>query len=318
MRDGSRILRPVLAPVLVVAAIFGYLVGVHHSASASAAERKTGRSQIASGQSVILEYPATWETTHGSSASVPGLPVKDPLTLAPTGNSSQAGLIAGQLAIQAEPLPSEFLAMLSEPPKTEVLDLLDVQAYRYSSIDISGSTRALVVYVVPTAEGHAIALICYADSANSAYLEQCNSIVATLSLVGQPATELRPDATYAAHLDATIRNLDLQRVELRKRLAGGVTPNGVALLANRLAGDFDAAQASIAKLEAPLAAAATQAALVHGLERGRDTYSELAQGAEDGDWARYELARQNVEAAEDEVNLALEGYGLLGYGGAVG
>jgi hypothetical protein len=318
MSDGSRILRSVLAPVLVAAAIFGYFVGVHHSSAASAAESSAARAHIASGHTVILEYPSTWTVSQRPPPAVRGLPIKDPLTLLPSADPSQAGLVSGQLAVPAQPLPAEFLSTLSTPPKTEVLDLLDVQAYRYSSIKIAGESRAVILYVVPSSEGHSVALVCYAQNIDSPYLAQCSGIVATLSLVGQPAPELRPDGTYATDLNSIIGHLDLQRVELRKRLGGGVSPHGVGTLADRLAGDFDSAQASIAALDAPLAATPTQEALVHGLKRAKDTYSELATAATVGDWPRYELARQNVEAAEDEVNLALEGYGLLGYGTAGG
>jgi hypothetical protein len=313
MRTSSRILRTVLAPILLVAAILGYLIGAHHGAAASAAKRAAGRTQVAFAQSVILEYPGDWQQAKRPFA-VPGLALAHPLSLVPIAEPGRAGLVTGELPADAQPLPAEFVTTLKSPPKTEVLNLLSVQAYRYSSITIARNGLTSVVYVVPTSGEHSIVLVCYAQDAGSPYLGECASIVATLSLVGQPGGELRPDEAYATHVDSVIKHLDRERVDLRRRLGDGASPDEVGGLADELAGGYNSAQASIATLEAPHAAAATQDALIHALKRGRDTYGELASAARDGDLVGYESARRDVEAAEDEVDLALEDYGLLGYG----
>jgi hypothetical protein len=312
MFSSSRLLRTALGPILLVAAIVGYLIGAHHGAQASAAKRAAGRTQVAFGQSVILEHPADWKPSK-TPFSLPGLTIEHPLALVPVAEPD-AGLVSGELPSDAQPLPDEFVTKLSAPPKTEVLNLLSVQAYRYSSVAITGKSVASVVFVVPTSGEHPIVLVCYARSADSSYLDQCGSIVATLSLVGQPGGELVPDEAYAAKVDAIVTHLDRERVDLRKQLGAGASSEAVAGLADELGGDFDAAQDSIAALEAPHAAAATQDTLIHALKRARDTYGELATAARDEDPVGYASARRDVEASEAEVDLALEDYGLLGYG----
>ena len=69
-----RMLRSALAPLLAVAAVFGYLIGVHHTASSGGSGQAATRHQVASGHSVILEYPSTW-TTSTHTPAVPSLPV---------------------------------------------------------------------------------------------------------------------------------------------------------------------------------------------------------------------------------------------------
>ncbi len=133
MYRSPRSLRPIVIPVLVVVAIVGYLVGVHRAPAPSTAA-SAQRTRIASGSSVLLEYPAGWQPA-ASAPAIPGLAIAHPLLLAPGGDSGHAGLLSGQLpAGGSSPLPASFLALVRGIPGTEVVDLVNVQAYRYDRL----------------------------------------------------------------------------------------------------------------------------------------------------------------------------------------
>jgi len=104
----------VVVPVLVLVAIGGYLIGIHRTSGAPATASSASSAQetrIASGPSVLLEYPTGWEPA-STPPAIPGLSIARPLLLAPGGDAARAGLISGQFPPGgSSPLPSAFLAL---------------------------------------------------------------------------------------------------------------------------------------------------------------------------------------------------------------
>jgi hypothetical protein len=298
--------------LLVVVALIGYLVGFHR-APATPVAAFGGKTRIASGTGVLLEYPSTWQPA-AHAPVIPGLTIAHPLLLAPGGESARAGLLSGQLpAGEPSPLPRQFLALVRGIPHTEVSDLLEVQAYSYSQMSISGYDRTLDIYVIPRPGGNPAALVCYASKGYSAYMQQCEQILARLTLVGQSPSELKPDAGYARRLGGLIGVLDGKRLTLRGEMHRVSTPAEAARLATALAGRFATAAASLAALEPPLAAGPAQAALAGAMLHARDTYRTLAAAGTAESVASYDAARGQVDAAEAGVDAALESFALLGY-----
>ena len=311
MEGSRRIVPPVVIPVLVVMAIAGYLLGSHGtSAPSTSASSKAPapETRIASGSSVLLEYPAGWKPTRTTSP-IPGLAIAHPLLLAPGGDADRAGLLSGQLLAGASsPLPASFLALVHGIPSTEILELANLQAYRYS--ELSGYGRTLDVYVIPTVGSNPTALVCYAAGGFSSYLQQCEQIVAKVSLLGRhTANELSPDPAYAAQLSALIAGLDGERLKLRREMH--LQPADVGTLATTLADRFAGAAASVAALEPPQPASAAQTALASSLMAVRGAYRALAAVHEDP--AGYADAERRVNEAETGLDSALESFALLGY-----
>jgi hypothetical protein len=310
MDSSRRIVPPVVIPVLLVVAIVAYLIGSHRSSNPSTTSgpgAPAGATRIASGSSVLLEYPAGWQTATAAPA-LAGLAIAHPLLLAPGGHVSQAGLLSGQLpAGQPSPLPTAFVALIHDVPRAEVVSVGSGEAYRYSAI--SGYQRTLDVYVVPTVGASPTALVCYAASGYSSYLRQCQQIVAKATVVTQSSYSLNPDATYAGQLSGLISSLDKQRMALRARMRA--QPETVVTLATRLAARFARTAAAVAALEPPLPASAAQATLASSLQQARDAYTALAVAA--GEPVGYASAEPEVNAAEAKVDAALENYALLGY-----
>jgi hypothetical protein len=306
-----RSLPAVVVPLFVAVAICGYLVG-NRGAPATPRVASGETTRIVSGAGVLLEYPSSWQPAAGA-AVVPGLMIAHPLLLAPGGDSTRAGLLSGQLPGEPSLLPRSFLALMRGIPHTEVANLLNVQAYNYSHMSISGYDRTLDIYVIPTPGNSPTALACYASKGSLTYLSQCEQIVAKLTLVGQSASDLTPNTGYAGRLGGLIRMLNSERLTLRGEMRRGSTPAVAARLATALAGQFATAAASLAALEPPLAAGPAQAALAASILHGREAYRTLAAAGTAESVASYDAARGQVDAAEAGVNTALENFALLGY-----
>ncbi len=318
MYRSNRILPPAVVPFLVVVAIVGYLLGIHRSSAPSparsapaSASASAGASRTASGSNVVLDYPASWQPV-SSVQSIPGLAITHPLLLAPGGAAQRAGLLSGLLPGDASsPLPASFLALVHGVPHAEVVNLGNVQAYRYSGLN--GYHRVLDVYVVPVVGSSTTALVCYANTGSTGYLDQCRQIVAGATLVGQSSYDLTPNSAYAARIAALLAVLDGQRLRLRRKLHQRATLSAAAPLASALAQRFADAATSLTPLEPPVAASGAQTVLANAIVRARDSYTALATAAENEEPEAYAAAQRRVEGAERAVDAALEGFAQLGY-----
>ncbi|MBA3809192.1 MAG: hypothetical protein H0X28_12510 [Solirubrobacterales bacterium] len=307
---------PLIAvPLLVVVAVAGYMVGYRH-APASTAVTLEKTSRIVSGADVLLEFPSSWQRTRAPVA-IPGLALARELALVAAGTHEQAGLISGQLtAGEPSPLPASFRKVLLGVPKTELLDFLGGQAYRYSGLQISGypAGQALNLYVIPNPGNGPTAIGCYAPKRYVAILSECEQIVAKLTLVGQSQFDLTPDAGYAKQLGAAIHTLDSERLALRRRIHESKRPTQLGVLATTLAAKFAAAAAGLSPLEPPIAAGAAQAALGSSLLAAESAYRALSHRASEAGESSYVAQLARVERAEMGVDEGLESFALLGYG----
>jgi len=296
------------AAVLVLAALVGYVAGRRHP---HAPPREPVLTASIGG--VLLNAPPQWRVS--SAPEIPGFAVRHAVALAPAGNPSQAGLLAGTLPLaQGTPLPSQLLARLSQRPTTAVVGLQEAQAYRYTDLRIAGYERSLAVFVVPNPGGDPTALVCYASPGQASQLRACERSVAALRLAGQAQTyDLAPQPEYAQRLRAAIAALDLQRSALRGQMATGASPGAARSAAAQLSRVFAATAAALSGLEPTFATGQAQAVLSGAILRARAAYALLATAAGRRSEASFAAARGQVERAEAGVDRALEGFALLGY-----
>ena len=307
MRTSNRRFFAWAVPVLAAVAIVGFLIGHAHTGAASPQKTRT-----LSTSRFLLDYPASWR---GGAAApeIPRLPILHASVLAPAGDASQAGLLAGELpAGEPSPLPSTFIAGLPRLPDTAVVDLLEVQAYRYAQLVVPGFNHALTLYAIPNPAGNETLLGCYAATASSSELKACDQIVATVTLAGRAQSyDLTPEPAYARELNSSIAGLNAQRLDLRHAMSSRTSPAVLAALANRLAARFADTAAGLSTLEPSLIARRAQAGLSKAISSARQAYVALAVAAHRP--ARAQLARKQVYEAEANVNAALAGFSLLGY-----
>jgi hypothetical protein len=317
MRQAKRNARMRVVLVLFFAAAVGYLFGVIPPGTAPRTSALV--TEKASGfNSVVLEYSAPGWLAASKALAVPGLALSYGLALAPGGDGAGTGLIAGRAQEDPGPLPAGLLARLHEPPKAEVVSLLDAQAYRYRRLVPIGLDRELTVYAVPDGNGSGTTIVCYARHSPRAYaqLRQCEGLVGTLTLAldsGQSSLELTPDSEYAHNVSDVVAAVDRERVALRAAMHLRASPATLSRLATRLATAFAGASRSLSLLQPPLIADRAQAALAGALGSVREAYFALARAADAGDRAGYSAAGARVYAAEARFAAALGGYALLGY-----
>jgi hypothetical protein len=310
MPASTRNLRIVAIAVLITVAILGYRAG-HSSSTAAPAERT--RTALTSAN-ILLTYPSDWLRVAGA-PEIPGLSLSHTVVVSPHGDGAHAGLIVGQLVGgEASPLPSRFVAGLRGLPDTQVVDLAETQAYRYSRLSVPGFERMLTLYAIPNPGGNPTVLACYASATFSADARTCEQIVAALTLVGLPQSyALSPDPAYARGVRVSIGSLDVQRLALRREMRGRAAPSTVKRLATRAAQGFANAAASLSTLEPPSAAGQAHAMLIRSLGQARAAYTALAAAADAGDQSRYAATRTRVYKAEASISTALESFALLDY-----
>jgi hypothetical protein len=309
MRLRDRRVPTALIPVFVAVAILGYVAGNAGSQSPSSEKLRTAASAH-----VVLDYPSSWRpATRGP--GIPGLPIANPILLAPDGDAAHAGLLAGTLPrSELSPLPGKFVASMHVLPETEVVNLLEIQAYRYGRLSIPSFNRKLTLFVIPNPNGDPTALACYATAALSASMHACEQIVATVTLVAQQQTyDLTPEPAYAHRISTSMSTLNRLRLSLRRELHPDSQPAQVRTLATSLAHVFAQASDSLEALEPSFAAGQAQDVLSESIAQSRDAYTALATAAGGESTADFTAARTRVYEAESNVNWALENFALLGY-----
>jgi hypothetical protein len=298
-----------IVPLLIAAAVVGYLVG--HSAT----KRAAGGEHAHVGQvaGVLIEYPAGWAAI-ANGPSIPGLELSQARRLSPRG-ATDTGLLVGLLpAQQPAPLPPAFLAQVRRQPQTSVVELGELQAYRYTDLSVRGLDLALTIFVVPNPAGQATALACYSPSIRSTQMRQCEQIAASVSTPGQPQTpRLTPEPAYAAAVSDAVGGLDRLRASLKAQLRAPASAAAAQQLAGRLASGYAVAGASLARLEPAAVFQRAQEALVAAIRQTGARYSTLAAAAAERDPTAYASAQAQIAAAESGVDRALENLVLLGY-----
>jgi hypothetical protein len=308
MYEANR-LRTAAVAVLAAVAIIGYLAGHGHAAAASP---KTIRSVLVG--TVLVGAPSDWQQA-AAAPVIPGISIVRPVVLAPSGDAAEVGLLTGQLpAAEPGPLSAQLLAQLPGVPHTEVVNLVESQAYRYAGLIVPGFAPALTVYVIPNLGGVPTVVACYASKRFSADLGTCERIVATLTLVGHSQSyDLTPEPGYARQLSRVIGSLDGKRVTLRREMHQRAVLSTVQQLAAQLAEGFANTATSLSLMEPPLVASRAQASLESAIAQAHDAYTVLATAAGARSPSSYNAARAQVDEAEAGVNSALETFATLGY-----
>jgi hypothetical protein len=302
-----------VVPLLLIFAAIGYVAG--HSSSQKASLSRPG---TAVGGNVVLRYPAGWRAA-ANPVRIPNLAIAQAQAIAPNGNAAAAGLLVGTLPPEKlVPLPARFVEKLRRPPVAEIVNLQEIQAYRYTRLRVPRFGRALTVFVVPARGALPTALACYGPSARSNYMLACERSVAAVTVSGQfQAFQLTPDPDYAREISASISTLDELRVALQRELTPDVSAATAQRLASRLAQRYSTVAAALSRLEPSAGATPVQAALASAITKAREDYEALATAAGDQDAAAYSAAQAEIKRDEADVDQALESFALIGFGTAL-
>ena len=309
--------RLVVVLLLVMVAILGYLIG---GRSSNAFTPETTREASNAATSLTYAAGSGWTPASGAPA-IPGVSIAQPLVLAPRGDAAQTGLIVGQLlGSESSPLPSKLLEGLHETPATDVLDLSNTQAYRYSRVSLSGSDRHLTLYTIPTSADTTEAIVCYAPSGSTSSLHACEQLAGKLSIeTGRPQAEvhafqtLTPQAGYGSQIRAAVARVNQLLGAIRPEIRPGILRSTASSSAKRLSEGLAVTAASLAALRPPAAAAGAHAELSKSLTRTLTAYAALSGALLAESTSRYEAALARINTAEAALSTAVKNITLLGY-----
>ncbi len=303
--------------LLLTIAIVGDQDGHGHSSGA-----QVERTREASNTATVINYDAASGWLAAPRApTIPGLAIAQPLLLGPGGNGARSGLIVGKmLGSEFGPVPPQLLAQVREPPDTQVVDLLNTQAYRYSGLSITSSGMALTLYTIPTSATSTTAIVCYAQAGSSRDLQACERLAGTLTIAtSSPQVEVRtyqslsPQLAYGNQISAVAARVKALLSTLRAQLRPGASKAASAAVATRLADGLAGAAGSLATVSPPPAAARAQGSLSESLARTQEAYSALAASLGSGDESAYSAALTQIYVAEASLDSALKDFGLLAY-----
>jgi hypothetical protein len=309
--------RLVVVLLLVTVAILGYLIG---GRSSNASPPETTREASNAATSVTYTAAPGWKPA-SAAPNLPGISIAQPLVLAPTGDATQAGLIVGQLlGSQSSPLPSKLLERLRETPATDVVNLSNTQAYRYSQVSLSGSDQHLTLYTIPTSADTTEAVVCYASTSSTGSLHACEQLAGTLSIAtGRPQAEvhafqsLTPQAAYGVKVRAAVARVNQLIGGIRPEIRAGILRSTASASANRLSEGLAVTATSLAALSPPPAAVGAHTALATALTRTRAAYAALSGALLAESTSRYDVARSRIATAEAALDTAIKNITLLGY-----
>jgi hypothetical protein len=309
VREPSKVSPAVLALVAVVVValgVAGYLVG-------SGGKKKTeapANNSSASAGALTITFPDTWERVD-QAPPVPGLNLKNPISVSPKGGPAVAVMTAGTApASDASLLPKSFVSALSSPlPKPDPVQLGKLEAYRYSGLKPKSYPQELTVYTVPTSVGVATVTCSATQAQASDFLTACERAASTLTLSGAEAFDLGIPQSYTKALDDAIAKLQADRAAALKRLKAAKTPDAQASAARAAAAAYGAAVKKLQSQKGGPQVEAANAAIVAALRQGQAGYTQMAAGAAAADSGRYKAGAAAVKKADAALQKALQSLG---------
>ena len=190
------------AGATLVAAATGFTV----ARSGESSSPRVALDRQASAGIAQLHYPSDWHRAPAGNRA-PGLTSQVVLT---SQSPTEAKLTFG-VGTSDDPtlLPAALVATLGETPPARIVQLGDLQFYRYRNVLTLDTHQREDVYALRTTQGSVIA-ICTGGALGTGVTSTCETILKTLR-VGPAAVALAPgpDVEYARALDGVIGDLNL-------------------------------------------------------------------------------------------------------------
>ena len=262
---------------------------------------------------LALAVPAGWKVVERP-PTVPGLGLRDPIAIAPSGGDGRSGLVAGPVEEQGA-VPVSFLKRLGVPVSPEeTVRLGPGDAYRYQRLRPPGfDGRELTLYLLPTT-GPVATIACFAPPGGSVgFMADCEQAAKSLELDGVRPAPLGTSEAYSGALERTMRRLNERRETLRGRLAAARTADGQGGVCAELASAYEAAVDTLVSRSLGAAERQANSGVVAVLERTSDAYGRMASAAVVGDRGAFATTGREVERLEDSVRAEVEALRTRGY-----
>ena len=291
----------IVAGVVVIAAVAGFLL-----AGSGGGDGGGGEPVAASNDAMRLQVPAGW--THAETLpAVPGLTLDGATGFtAPDGGTVMFGTAdAGNATL----LPAGLIEAAGGEPAQRTPVALGpdkLQAYRYSDLEVEGVDRPLTVYAVPTRQGVAT-VACLPGSAT------CEGVANTLELTAGDPLPVGPSGEYAKAVEDALGDLSAAVEKADAALRRAKTPRAQAAAARDLQAAYRRAAQALGGQQVNPADARADARLVAALGAAAKAYGRAASAAADNGRARYQQAGKAVNAAQRDIDGALDALRAAGY-----
>jgi hypothetical protein len=302
-RRGWRVSRKVVAAGAALTAVnAGVLAGVLTSPPemAKAAQRNLATSRVS------LSYATPWR--HGHDAGVPGLKLRDGVTL--DDPDDRATLVAGVGdGAGATLLPA---ALRDKVPSPTRVGVAGATALAYSDIDLGDAGHAMVI-AVPTKTDVVYAACLGRPDLTATARSRCNAAIRSLALRGRPAIAIGPSKAYAKHLTAALDDLEEARSSGLSKARKATTPTAQA---SALANFDGACRSALARVRAQHPGpelSDRHRAIADAMSRTCDAYRDLRHAARDGRRTTYATARDRAATLVSKLRRAVQALAGAGY-----
>jgi serine/threonine protein kinase len=303
-----RVAALVLAAAAVAGVAAGVALGVSGGSDSGPSERPSG---VVSAGGLNLRHPGDWAPTEAP--SILGLSLRTPIALAPSGDATDVGLVAGYTDASGPTLlPPPFVELVGGDLQGRERVLMNgLQGYRYSDLEHEDMGDRVNLYVTPTTLG-AATIACFARAGNTS-LAACEGIAGTLRLTRGRAYALGPAPAYARSLSATLTTLARRRSLGIRRVRSASSVAAVARHLRSIARVYATSARRLGRRTLSPELEPTNRAIVAATARTGREYEGLARAAASGSNARYAAGQRRVQSAERSLNAAVSRLGSLGY-----
>jgi hypothetical protein len=304
----KRNLFPVLLVVgAVLAAVVGFLVG-----GSGGGKSSTGGGTptvVAASPDVKAKVPSGWSKL-GSAPAVPGMDLAEPVAFAPGGKAGGDLVELGAVRKSADNstlLSTGLIKAAGTLPAKEAVEVSGgMQGYRYRNLRLSGFSRPVTVFAVPTSAGVAT-LACVGAQAT------CDASINTMQLVSAKAFPVGPSSDYAKAVGGALGTLRKATKSGQAQLGSAKTPKAQASAANGLSAAYGKAAKTLGGLSVSPADKLANQQLVSGLNATAKAYSSAAKAASKHNKSAYAKASKDVATGQKSVAKALAGLKSAGY-----
>jgi tRNA A-37 threonylcarbamoyl transferase component Bud32 len=278
--------------VVLAAAAGGYLL------SQQSGDEDSGAS-AGSASGIELTLPDGWATTAGA-GRIPGVPLDEPVVAGPGGDA--AALVAGRVrGLLGSVYPADLVRRVDRtPPEPRAVRLANAEGLRFAGLAARGGR--ITLFVVPTSAG-TVAAACAEGSASAA----CERAVASLDLQDAEASSIQAGERFGRRMEGILAGLERRRGATLRRLSSAATSGEQARAAAAVESAYRSARGSLARAQAPPAAATAQERLEAELGGVQRAYDRLAAAARRRARAAYRSARREAVRAEVRLRATLRG-----------
>jgi hypothetical protein len=236
-----------------------------------------------------------------------GVPLKQAVSIQPHATGNAGSVTVGMAGAGGSGLLPKGLRLDSPASTPEAVQLGDVQALRYASLEPKQpADGTLRLYVAPVTGGVAtVACLVPPEAATGSLTDACDRTAASLQLKAGRAFPLGPDANYQQELNGAIKRLNTATSKGTTALRKAGSAAAQASAATSLRAAYRQAAASLRHATHNPQVSAANDQIIAALTKLAARYDQLAAAARADNASAYGKARYFIAVGEKDLKSAL-------------